>query len=252
MKKMSSVSTNVKRWLVCWSLSVMAFQVGTTKLVGEDNHPPAGFVALFNGKDLTGWEGAVQIDKRLTEPAERIQEQQAKANQLMKEHWKVDDGVIVNDGKGVNLATVKHFHNFELLVDWKINPKGDTGIYLRGIPQVQVWDSESVDPVRFKNEKNKGSGALWNNRKLEHKTPLVFADNPPGQWNTFHVTMIGEKVSVKLNGKLVVDQVVLDNLWQKDKPVPERGPIELQYHPNQEGKPDNFYFKNIYIKELGD
>lgn len=222
------------------------------KVCAEDNHAPAGFTALFNGKDFTGWEGAVQINRRLKGPADAIATEQAKANELMKAHWKVENGVLVNDGRGVNLATVKHFKNFELLVDWKINPKGDSGIYLRGVPQVQVWDSGSVDEQRFKAERNKGSGALWNNAKLEHKVPLVFADNPPGQWNTFHVTMVGDKVSVKLNGKLVVDNIPLDNLWEKGKPLPERGPIELQYHPNQDGKPDNLYFKNIYIKELAD
>ncbi|MCC6508181.1 MAG: DUF1080 domain-containing protein [Pirellulaceae bacterium] len=236
----------MKTWLVL-TLALLAGYASAA-----DNQPPEGFVALFNGQDLSGWEGAVPIHKRLSESPEWLSKEQEKANGLMKEHWKVEDGALVNDGKGVNLASRKHFGNFELMVDWKINPKGDTGIYLRGNPQIQVWDSESVDPVRFKNEKNKGSGALWNNKKLEHKVPLVFADNPPGQWNTFHVTMIGDVVTVKLNGKLVVDKVPLDNYWEKGKPFPKRGPIELQYHPNQDGKADNLYFKNVYIKELAD
>ena len=235
-----------KYFVLC--LNVIAAQ----SVCAEDNHAPPGFTALFNGSDFTGWEGAVQIDKRLKGPTDVVAKEQAKANELMKAHWKIEAGALVNDGRGVNLATSKHFKNFELLIDWKINPKGDSGIYLRGIPQIQVWDSGSLDEKRFKAEKNKGSGALWNNKNLEHKVPLAFADNPPGQWNTFHVTMIGEKVTVNLNGKLVVDNITLDNLWDMGKPIPERGPIELQYHPNQDGKPDNLYFKNIYIKELAD
>lgn len=217
---------------------------------GDDNVAPAGFTALFNGKDLSGWQGGVRIDKVLGGNPEEVAKEQAKADQAMKEHWQVVDGVLVNDGKGTNLATKQYFKNFELLVDWKINPKGDSGIYLRGIPQVQIWDSKSLDESKYPREKNKGSGALWNNKNPNDKVPLVMADNEPGQWNTFHITMVGDKVSVKLNGKVVAENVTLENIWQAGKPLPERGPIELQYHPNQDGKADNLYFKNVYVKEL--
>jgi hypothetical protein len=64
--------------------------------------------------------------------------------------------------------------------------------------------------------------------------------------------MKGDKVSVKLNDVLVVDNVVLENIWERGNPLPERGPVELQYHPNQDGKADNLYFKNVFIKELPD
>jgi hypothetical protein len=215
-----------------------------------DNVAPDGFVALFNGKDLTGWHGSVQINRLLGGPKEEVEREQAKADALMREHWQVVDGVLVNDGKGTNLATIQHFKNFELLVDWKINPKGDSGIYLRGIPQVQIWDSRTLNEKQFAREKDKGSGALWNNKRLDDKIPLAFADKEPGEWNTFRITMIGDKVSVKLNGVLVVDDVTLDNLWEPGQPVPAAGPIELQYHPNQDGVADNLYFKNIYIREL--
>lgn len=220
------------------------------KLAAEDNVAPEGFTALFNGKDLSGWHGSVRIDRLLNGPKDAVANEQAKADEQMREHWKVEDGVLVNDGRGTNLASIKHFKNFELMVDWKINPKGDSGIYLRGIPQVQVWDSKTLSEKQFPREKNKGSGALWNNKNPADKIPLKFADKEPGQWNTFHITMIGDKVTVKLNGELVAENVRLDNLWEPGQPVPESGPVELQYHPNQEGKPDNLYFKNVYIKEL--
>ncbi|MGN6545164.1 MAG: 3-keto-disaccharide hydrolase [Aureliella sp.] len=220
------------------------------RLVAEDNVPPEGFTALFNGKDLSGWHGSVRVDRLLKGPQDAVAKEQAEADKLMEEHWKVDNGVLINDGRGTNLATIKHYKDFELLVDWKINPKGDSGIYLRGIPQVQIWDSKSLNDKQYPREKNKGSGALWNNKNPEDKIPLTFADKEPGQWNTFHITMKGDRVTVKLNGELVADNVRLDNLWEPGQPVPERGPVELQYHPNQEGKPDNLYFKNVYIREL--
>jgi len=197
-----------------------------------DNTPPEGFVALFNGKDLTGWKGLVgnPVTRAKMTP-EQLEAAQKKADELMRAHWKVEDGCLVFDGKGSHLCTAKDYGDFELYVDWKITKGGDSGIYLRGTPQVQIWDNKE------------GSGALWNNKK-DGKKPLVFADNPVGQWNTFYIKMVGDRVTVKLNGKLVVDNVPLDNYWEKDKPIYPTGQIELQSH----GSP--LWFKNIYIREL--
>ena len=246
---------------VKWTVMVLIACV-VLPLRAQNDQAPAGFTPLFNGKDLNGWQGGILISKRLKMSPEELEKAQAKADELVKKYWKVENGVIVNDATridtkkekiaNVNLASVKHFKNFELMVDWKINPKGDSGIYLRGLPQVQIWDSKSVDPKRFKLEIDKGSGALWNNSKPEEKAPLAFADKTPGEWNRFHIVMIGDKVSVKLNGAQVVDNVVLENAWERGKALPERGPIELQMHPNQEGKPDTLWFRNVYVKELPD
>jgi hypothetical protein len=216
----------------------------------KNNSPPPGFTALFNGKDLDGWQGAIQIDKRQKLAGEERDRAQKAANDKVLPHWTVADGVLINDGQGGNLATSKDFHNFELWVDWKIEPKGDSGIYLRGEPQVQIWDSDSLDPKRYVKELAKGSGALWNNSKPEDKVPLKKADKAPGEWNRFHIVMKGDKVSVKLNGELVVDNVALENIWERNKPLPEKGPIELQQHPKQDGTLGKIMFRNIYIKEL--
>jgi hypothetical protein len=159
----------------------------------------------------------------------------------MREHWKVVDGVIVFDGKGQNLQTAKDYGNFELYVDWKVLPKGDSGIYLRGQPQVQIW--EESDKAAQKNGKFVGSGGLYNNQK-NAREPIAVADNPAGQWNTFHIKMVGDKVTVKLNGKVVVDDTPLENYFQRGQPLPSTGPIELQNHGN------TLWFKNIYVKEL--
>jgi hypothetical protein len=203
-----------------------------------DNTPPEGFVALFNGKDLTGWKGLVaDPKKRAAMSPQELAKAQEEADKQMREHWSVQDGVLVFDGKGKSLCTAKDYGNFELYVDWKIMPKGDSGIYLRGTPQIQIWDPND-------GERNKvGSGGVFNN-KVHPSTPLVVADNPVGEWNTFHIKMVGDKVTVHLNGKLVVDNVVMENYWERDKPIYPTGQIELQNHGN------TLYFKNIYIREL--
>jgi hypothetical protein len=218
----------------------------------KDNKPPEGFIALFNGKDLTSWQGAIRIDERLKKSPEELEKAQKEANDKILPHWKVEDGIIINDGMGYNLATVKDYANFDLFVDWKIEPKGDSGIYLRGEPQVQIWDSDSLDPAKYKLEAGKGSGALWNNSNPKDKVPLKKADHPPGEWNTFHIVMKGGKVTVDLNGERVVDGVALENIWERDKPLPEKGAIELQQHGKQDGTPGIIWFKNIYLKELPD
>jgi len=206
------------------------------------NVPPEGFTALFNGKDLTNWKGLVaDPKKRATMSTEDLAAAQAKADENMRAHWKAVDGVLVFDGKGQNLCTAKDFGDFELWVDWKIEKKGDSGLYVRGTPQIQMWDTE--DEGQLKNGADKGSGGMWNNQK-NARFPSVKADNPAGQWNTFYVKMVGEKVTVKLNGKTVTDEVILENYWERDKPVYPTGSIELQNHGN------TLYFRNIFVREL--
>jgi len=153
-------------------------------------------------------------------------------------HWTVKDGILHYDGKANSLQTVKDYGNVELYVDWKIEASGDSGIYLRGNPQVQIWDVNGKN-----NPKKIGSGGLYNNQK-NPSNPIANADNPPGQWNTFHIVMKGDKVTIKLNGKLVVDNTTLENYWERGQPLPSTGPIELQHHG------DKLWFKNIYVKEL--
>jgi hypothetical protein len=200
-----------------------------------DNTPPDGFVALFNGQDLDGWKGLVGNPKsRAAMTDEQLAAAQEKADAEMRKHWSVEDGVLVFDGKGKSLCTAKDHGDFELLVDWKILPGGDSGIYLRGTPQVQIWD-----PARHP----EGSGGLYNN-KIHPSKPTACADHPVGQWNTFRIKMVGERVTVWLNDQRVVDDVVMENYWERDKPIYPTGQIELQNHGN------TLYFKNIYLKEI--
>jgi hypothetical protein len=201
------------------------------------NTPPEGFTALFNGKDLSGWKGLVaNPPKRATMSPDELKAAQEKADQRMRDHWSVKDGIIVFDGKGDNLCTAKDYGDFELYVDWKIEKGGDSGIYLRGSPQVQIWDTDLPNA-------SVGSGGLYNNQKNPSK-PLKKADKPVGEWNTFYIKMVGENVTVKLNGELVVDNVPLENYWERNKPIYSTGAIELQNHGN------TLYFRNIYVREL--
>jgi hypothetical protein len=196
-----------------------------------DNTPPKGFTALFSGKDLTGWQGLVELPQRFKLNADELAVKQKEANERFLPHWTAKDGVLHYDGKGNSLQTAKDYGDMELWCDWKIGKGGDSGIYLRGNPQVQIWDN----PV--------GSGGLFNNKNNPSK-PSKVADKPVGEWNTFRILMKGDKVTVYLNGELVVDNVTMENYWQPDKPLPTTGPVELQHHGNP------LEFKNIYIKEL--
>lgn len=217
--------------------ALVAAIVPSPTVAGEDNTPPKGFVALFNGKDLTGWKGLVgNPETRAKMSDKELALAQRKADENMREHWSVKDGVLLFDGnnKGGPLCTEKDYGDFELWVDWKIHEKGDSGIYLRGSPQVQIWDIKLFDT---------GSGGLYNNKKHPSK-PIKTADKPIGEWNTFKITMIGDKVTVILNDELVVDNVVLENYWNREKPIYSTGQIELQNHGN------TLYFKNIYLREI--
>lgn len=222
--------------LIC-SASLLCLFTWSAAL-GADNTPPEGFTALFNGKDLEGWKGLAPPSGNPKERAlltpEQLAEAQKVADESMRAHWKAEDGVLVFDGKGQSLCTAKDYGDFEMYVDWKIEKDGDSGIYVRGTPQIQIWDGDTHP---------EGSGGLFNNEKNPSK-PSTKADNPTGEWNTFFIRMVGDKVTIELNGKVVVDNVVLENYWERDKPVYPTGQIELQNHGN------NLYFKNIYIREL--
>lgn len=210
------------------------------------NQPPEGFKALFNGKDLSNWRGQIAEDPREIarktngKTPEEIVQLQAEADRQTFEHWTVEDGVIHYDGarRIGNIETREHYGDFELMVDWKINSGGDSGIFPRNMPQVQIWD-----PAREGRQKM-GSGGLDNNGPVQ-ADPLKVADKPAGEWNTFHIKMVGDKVWVTLNGELVVDGKPKGNYWTNFRePPPARGPIVLQSH----GTP--LWFRNIYIKEL--
>ena len=266
-------------------LSLICFLTMACLSGAKENVPPAGFTALFNGQDLRGWYGWGTRDP--AELSRMSPSEQADYKRMSVEgglpvkkagpehinaHWKVENGEIVNDGQGLYLTTDKDYGDFELMVEYKALPDGDSGIYLRGIPQVQIWDATKGDPGGI--GQDKGSGGLWNNSKgAPGKDPLKKMDKPLGEWNRFVIRMIGERVTVIFNGEKVVDHAVLENFfanqkagylayakpgtaadgkkeatrpngWMRD-PVPPRGPIQLQTHGSE------VRWRNVFIREIG-
>ena len=207
------------------------------------NKDEDGFVCLFNGKNLDGWKGLVENPiARSKMSKEELSIAQEKADELMRRDWIVEDGALVYIGNGWdNICTLKDYADFELLVDWKLDPNGkepDAGVYLRGTPQVQIWDIRRTDVGA-----QVGSGGLYNNQK-NPSTPTSVEDNKLGEWNTFRIIMKGDKVTVWLNGVKVVDNIVLENYWDRNQPISTCDQIEMQAHGCR------CYFRNIYIKEL--
>lgn len=199
-----------------------------------------GFVSMFNGKDLSGWQGLVENPiARSRMSKQELAEKQQEADDQLPANWVVEEGEIRFIGSGYqNLCSIKEYEDFELWVDWRIDDKGDSGIYLRGTPQVQIWDTSRVDAGA-----QVGSGGLYNNQTHESK-PLKVADNPIRDWNTFYIKMIGEQVTVYLNGELVVDNVTMENYWDRSIPIFPEGPIELQAHGT------NLAFRDVFVREI--
>jgi len=218
------------------------------------NQPPKGFTPLFNGKDLTGFRGGDTFDHRklLAMPEADRAAQIAKWTKTLTEvdaktgkpNWHVENGELVNGGNGAYATTEKDYGDFELLLEYKTVPLADSGIYLRGVPQVQIWDY--TEKAKFNLGANKGSGGLWNNSPgAPGKDPLVLADKPFGQWNSFRIVMVGSRVSIWLNGQSVVQHAVMENFYDRKKPIPARGPIQLQTHGGE------IRWKNVFIREIG-
>jgi|LauGreDrversion4_2_1035121.scaffolds.fasta_scaffold38123_4 hypothetical protein len=224
-----------------------------TSLAQTDPAPPIGFTALFNGRDLVGWRGGDTFDYRKlmampeAERGKMVEKWTASMHEVNpktgKPHWYVENGELVNDGFGAYASTDQPLGDFEFFVDYKTVAKADSGIYLRGVPQVQIWDHTEADPQGL--GRAKGSGGLWNNSPgRPGKDPAVLADKAFGEWNKFRVLMVGSRVSVWLNDKEVVDHAILENYYDRKTPVPAMGPIRLQTHGGE------IRWRNIYARNI--
>jgi len=207
---------------------------------------PEGFTPLFNGKDLTGWHGMPHFDPyklaEMTEGARAAQIAEWTAD--AKKHWTVENGELVNDGNGAYLTTDRDFSDMELLIEYKTVAKADSGIYLRATPQVQIWDT-TKEGGKWNIGADKGSGGLWNNSPgTAGKDPLVLADKPFGEWNSVRIIQVGERTTVYLNGKLVVNQARMENFWNRKLPLLAKGPIQLQTHGGE------IRWRNIAVREV--
>jgi len=217
-------------------LAIVGLSVPST-LFAQELEVPKGFTALFNGKDLQGWHG--------DNPHQTKGKKEAIAGQqeAFNTHWSVENGELVNDGHGPYCTTDKVHGDYELLIDYKTVAKADSGIYLRGTPQVQIWDY--TDEGKFGIGADKGSGGLWNNSKgAAGKDPRHLADKPFGEWNRFRIIQIGARTTVQLNGKMVVYNAIMENYWDRKKALPRTGHIHLQTHGGE------IRWRNIFIRKI--
>ena len=239
--KLSRTVSGGRLTLFC-AAAILAMNASETRTA--EVNPPAGFTALFNGKDLTGWYGLNADPRKIFKMTE---EERAKFRQESmadaRKHWTVQGEELVNDGYGAYLTTEKDFGDYELLIEYKTVPKADSGIYLRGNPQVQIWDH--TNPAEFKNGGDKGSGALWNNSpNAPGRFPPMVADKPFGEWNKFRIIQIGSRTTVYLNDKLTADHAIMENYWDRKKPLWKKGPIQLQTHGGE------IRWRNVFLREI--
>lgn len=214
-------------------------------LQAEPSKPPEGFRAIFNGADLQGWHGLNPHNgAELTgeQKEDNLKSQRAE----FSKNWTVENGELVNDGHGPYATTDEEFGDIEFLIEYKTVADADSGIYLRGTPQVQIWDWHQVfDPKNPTRKPHLGSGGLFNNTPdAPGRDPLVFADKPFGEWNQFRIRQIGTQTWVWLNGRLVVDGAVMENFWDRKLPLPEKGPIMLQTHGGE------IRWRNIFVRDI--
>lgn len=187
-----------------------------TAFAAEDDKD---FKPLFNGKDLTGWQ------------LRRADGHNA---------WKVENGVLKNDLKkgehGTDLVTDAKFWNFVVRYEYQVPDKSNSGFYLRGRHEIQILGDHATGKVA-----KGGNGAIYN-----FKEPSEFVSKPGDQWQTVEATMIGNKITVVLNGKKIHDNVECNVATgsEIDKNVKEPGPFFLQ------GDHGAVSFRNIMVKEL--
>lgn len=222
-----------------------AITLSCTALHAADQAAPKGFRALFNGKDLAGWHG-LNPHRIFRLPAEKEEVARKAMREEFPQHWRVEKGELVNPGTGPYATTDEEFGDIELLIEYKTVPGADSGVYLRGTPQVQIWDINQPDNPKYPNRHPRlGSGGLFNNTpKTPGRDPLVLADKPFGEWNRFRIRQIGARTWVWLNDKLVVDGVPLENYPDKTQPLPAKGPIMLQTHGGE------IRWRNIFVRHI--
>jgi type 1 glutamine amidotransferase len=227
----------------------------------KDNSPPQGFVALFNGKDLEGWEvpagdnghwkvvdGVIDYDAQSESAGDKcLWSQREYGDFIMQVDWRLKEAPFVNKNVPYILPDGRHardVHGKELRLSL---PDADSGVYLRGDGkfQVNIW----CWPI--------GSGEMYGIRTdratvpelRAAATPSTQADRPVGQWNHFEISVRGKTVRVALNGKTVLAGATIPDL-------PARGRLAFQHHGGKNkkgewsGPPSLVQFKNVYIKEL--
>lgn len=199
---------------------------------------------LWNGTDFTGWHGQRHVSpyELAAMPAAAREAQRAEDDASIRAHWRIENGELVNDGEGAFLTTDADHGDAEFTLEYRTVAKADSGIYLRGCPQVQIWDCTEAGG-KWNLGADKGSGGLWNNEK-HGRFPRQCADKPFGEWNQVAITIVGARVWVTLNHVLVTDGVVMENYWDRTRPLPGTGPLQLQTHGGE------IRFRNLTVRAI--
>jgi hypothetical protein len=183
-----------------------------------------GWIALCDGKDLAGWQ-SMTPDKPMS--------------------WKVVDGVMVNEKPhGVNIYTDKKFNDFEFYAEYKISEGGNSGVFLRGLYEIQIIDDYGVPSDK---PKDSGNGGMWS-----LKPPSKNVSKPAGQWQSVYAKLVGDTVTVILNGQKIIDNFKLERptfYYDEMKPIVkpgQPGPIILQ------GDHKPVEYRNVYIRPIKD
>jgi hypothetical protein len=211
----------------------------------QNNIPPSGFRTLFNGRDLANWHVATSHGR--AQPGARLGDDRSarkvSTEQNIGAGWTTNGGILSGNEHNSRLATKEDFGDFELWIDWTVGAKGDSGIYLRGVPQVRLRDR--TDAKDSSPAANTGSGGLWSDDHVIC-SPSLRGDKPAGEWNRMYVRMVGPFVTVRLNDKTVIDNVDLQHVSDPSQRVPLAGPIALQ---SRSGKTS---FRNVFIRRLSE
>ncbi|MFZ2643150.1 MAG: DUF1080 domain-containing protein [Verrucomicrobiia bacterium] len=202
------------RWLVA---GIITLALCTNHMTGTET--AEGFIALFNGKDLTGWK-KVHPDN---------------ARNSKRNSWKAENGLLVNAAAGCDLATVEKFADFELHLEYRLPGGGNSGVYLRGRYEIQIADDYRRRPSL------RSTGAIYN-----LIPPSENASTQAMEWQTVDVKLVGKQVTVRLNGKTVIADAELPfaTAGAMSSNVNQPGPIMLQ------GQLGPIAFRNIQIKPL--
>lgn len=203
-------------FIITWGCS--SAPIEPTPLTDLPEADAEGWIALFDGETPAGWQNA-------REPGN-------------PHYWGIEDGALANNAdNGRDLATVANFKDFELQIEYKTIPGGNSGVYLRGRVEVQILDSHG------KEETGDGdAGAVYG-----QYAPMVNASLPPGEWHKFDIRYVDNRLTVQLNGQLVQDKVVIRKVTggALRRRVNEAGPLMLQ------GDHGKVWFRNIRIRPVG-
>jgi hypothetical protein len=243
---LASRPTSSQFWLASWALALGSCLAAEPAADDAAVRAPPGFIPLFNGRDLAGWHGMPHVSPRdlAAMPADERARNLAAWNDDVARHWSVENGELVNDGQGAYLTTDAEYGDCELVLEYRTVAQADSGVYLRGTPQVQIWDT-TREGGKWNLGADKGSGGLWNNGAGKPgKDPLVHADKPFGEWNTLRIIQVGSRTTVFLNDALVVDHAIMENSRDRATPLPARGLIQLQTHGGE------IRWRNVFIREI--